>query len=66
MSKVTYAEASKLVQQLSDVTYDKYGSHSYACGALGTSLALAIANMTKKQQADAVRELKALIDLNKG
>ncbi len=65
MSKLSYTEASKLVQQLSDVTFDKYESYSYAAGALGSCLAFAIANMTKKQQAEAVRELTALIELNK-
>lgn len=65
MSKLSYTEASNLIKQLSDVSYDKYESHSYAAGALGSLLSLAIANMTKKQQDDIVRDITALIELNK-
>lgn len=66
MSKLSYAEASNLVQQLSDASYDKYGCHSYAAGALGSLLAEAIAGMTKKKQDDLIRDLTTLIELNKG
>jgi hypothetical protein len=63
MSKIDYATADDLVRTLVDLSYKKYGSYSYAAGALQSQLAMLLAYGDREQ---AVRDLNRLIiDVNK-
>ena len=65
-AKFTYSEIMTTLKQASEVTYNKYGSHSYAAGMYESSLASLVADLPRHKQAEFIRHMEAMIKLNQG
>jgi len=57
MNKYTYSDIARVTNQFCEVSYEKYGSYSHACGALESMLALLIADQPKHKQAELMETL---------
>jgi hypothetical protein len=65
-AKFTYSDIMTTLKQFSEVSYNKYGSHSYAAGALESSLASIVADLPRHKQAELIRHMEAMTKLNQG
>ena len=65
-AKFTHSEIMNTMKQLSEVTYDKYGSHSYAAGMFESSLASLVADLPRHKQVEFIRHMEAMTKQNQG
>lgn len=65
-AKLTHTEIMTTLKQVSEVTYDKYNSHSYAAGVFESSLASLVADLPRHKQAEFIRHMEAMIKQNQG
>lgn len=59
MAKVTYDEIMTELRTTSAATYEKYDSHSYACGMYEAMIASMVLDLPKHKQLEVIRSLKA-------
>ena len=58
-----YGIADAAVRKMQSASYDKYSTHSYASGYLGTKLALiAAAHLTKQQFQEFLEDLESITE----
>lgn len=62
MSNLSAKEYQVLIDQLIDASNKKYGSHSYAAGYLGATLASLLASPSKESSATVLRFIIKAID----
>ena len=65
-AKFTHSEIMNTMKQLSEVTYAKYGSHSYAAGVLESTLASIVVDLPRHKQAEFIRHMEAMTKQNQG
>lgn len=65
-AKFTYSDITATLKQFSEATYNKYGSHSYAAGALESSLASLVADLPRHKQVEFIRHMEAMTKQNQG
>lgn len=64
-TKLTYSEINVTVDTLISTTVQKYESHAYAAGALGSILSAALLRLSAKEQLMVVQEIERLTEMNK-
>ena len=57
-TKLSYSECKVELQRLSDASYAKYGSHSYAAGYFESMLAEVLAELPKATQARLIESVR--------
>lgn len=65
-AKFTYSDIMTTLKQVSEVTYEKYGSHSYAAGMFESSLASLVADLPRHKQVEFIRHMEAMTKQNQG
>jgi hypothetical protein len=65
-TKFTHNEIKNSLTAMSEATYKKYGSHSYATGVLESTLASIVADLPRHKQAEFIRHMEAMTKLNQG
>jgi hypothetical protein len=65
MAKYTRQEINQALKEFSDVTYKKYGSYSYACGAVEGQLVSLMVDLPKHKQAEILSVFKAMTESSK-
>ena len=65
MAKYTRQEINQALKEFSDVTYKKYGSYSYACGAVESQLLNVMIDLPKHKQAEILSVFKTMTESSK-
>ncbi len=60
--KLQYAEIRSIISNMSEASYSKYGSYSYAAGYLESQLADVMADLPANKQNDIIRILQQTIN----
>jgi hypothetical protein len=65
MAKYTRQEINQALKEFSDVTYKKYGSYSYAFGAVEGQLVSLMVDLPKHKQAEILSVFKKMTESSK-
>lgn len=65
-AKFTHNEIKNSLAAMSEASYKKYGSHSYATGVLESMMASIVANLPRHTQAEVILQLNAMTKHNQG